>query len=44
VDALWVPIRDYIALAALGGALLALGLGFLWLTARGQRAASVDKA
>jgi hypothetical protein len=44
VDALWVPIRDYLALAALGGALLALGIGFLWLAARGQTAASVDRA
>lgn len=34
VDAMWVPIRNYIALAALGAALLALGVTLGWLTAR----------
>jgi hypothetical protein len=41
---MWVPIRNYMALASLGGALLALGIGFLWVAARVQTAASVDKA
>ncbi|MBI1884938.1 MAG: hypothetical protein HYS09_01255 [Chloroflexi bacterium] len=37
VDAMGVPIRNYIALAALGAMLLALGLGLIW--ARDRRAA-----
>ncbi len=34
VDAMWVPIRNYIALAALGIALLALGVALLWASPR----------
>lgn len=34
VDAMWVPIRNYIALAALGAALLALGVVLGWAAAR----------
>lgn len=44
VDALWVPVRNYIALAALGAALLALGVALLWLSARWAAAPSVDTA
>lgn len=34
VDAMWVPVRNYIALAALGAALLALGVALLWASPR----------
>lgn len=42
VDAMWVPVRNYIALAALGAALLVLGLGLIWSSARWAGQTSVD--
>jgi len=40
VDALWLPIRNYITLAALGAALLALGVVLSWVSARAEAAAA----
>ena len=34
VDAMWVPIRDYLALSALGFSVIALGVFCLWWQAR----------
>jgi uncharacterized membrane protein len=42
VDAMWVPIRNYIALAALGAALVALGVALLWASPRWAASRGAD--
>lgn len=41
VEAMWVPIRNYLALTVLGFTVLLLTLVFIWVSSR-QRAGSVD--